>query len=250
MTTVEESINATKQSFENSFSEATFYNKQTQDGKHLQAILDFLPITPCMKILDLGAGSGYLSFAIAQQYPNASVVGLDIVDQTLKENQKEIDKKGIRNLRFISYNGVDFPFADNTFDLVVSRYALHHFPDINKSLSEIFRVLTKTGIFFISDPAPNENDKDGFIDEYMQVKKDGHIKLYSFDEWMRLCESSGFRFVKSFQSNIRFPRIMDCAYQEIMRKYDHKITDGYDLQMMDNEIYITEQVNNMLFRRR
>lgn len=112
MTTVEESINATKQSFENSFSEATFYNKQTQDEKHLQAILDFLPIMPCMKILDLGAGSGYLSFAIAQHYPNASVVGLDIVDRTLKENQKEIDKKGIRNLRVISYNGVDFPGAD------------------------------------------------------------------------------------------------------------------------------------------
>lgn len=250
MTTAEESINATKQSFENSFSEAIFYNKQTQDENHLQAILDFLPIPPCMKILDLGSGSGYLSFAIAQHYPNASVVGLDIVDQTLKDNQKEIDKKGIRNLRFISYNGVDFPFADNTFDLVVSRYALHHFPDINKSLSEVFRVLTETGLFFISDPTPNENDKDGFVDEYMQVKKDGHIKFYSFDEWMRLCETSGFRFVKSFQSNIRFPRIMDCAYQEIMRKYDHKITDGYDLQMMDNEIYITEQVNNMLFCRR
>lgn len=203
-----------------------------------------------MKILDLGAGSGYLSFAIAQHYPNASVVGLDIVDQTLKENQKKIDKKGIGNLHFISYNGVDFPFADNTFDLVVSRYALHHFPDINKSLSEIFRVLTEAGLFFISDPTPNENDKDGFIDEYMQVKKDGHMKFYSFDEWMHLCETSGFRFMKSFQSDIRFPRIMDCAYQEIMRKYDHKITDGYNLQILDNEIYITEQVNNMLFCRR
>lgn len=47
MAAIEESINATKQSFENSFSEAKFYNKQTQDEKHLQAILDSLPITPC-----------------------------------------------------------------------------------------------------------------------------------------------------------------------------------------------------------
>ena len=108
-------------------------------------------------------------------------------------------------------------------------------------------MLTETELFFISDPTPNENDKDGFVDEYMQVKKDGHIKFYFFDEWMRLCETSGFRFGKSFQSDIRFPRITDCVYQEIMRKYDHKITEGYNLQIMDHEIYITEQVNNMLF---
>lgn len=249
MATVEESIIATKQSFENSFLEATFYNKQTQDENHLQSILDFLPITPCMNVLDLGAGSGYLSFAIAEYDPNVTVVGLDIVDQTLKKNQKKINEKNISNLRFVSYNGVDFPFDDNTFDLVVSRYALHHFPDINKSLSEIFRVLTEKGLFFISDPTPNENDSDGFIDEYMQVKKDGHIKFHFFPEWMRLCETNGFQFVKSFQSNIRFPRIIDSVYQDIMRKYDNKIIDGYDLQMIANEIYITVQVNNMLFCR-
>lgn len=247
--TVEESIITTKQSFEDSFSEEKFYNKQTQDENHLKSILDFLPISPYMNILDLGVGSGYLSFAIAQLYPNATVVGLDIVDQTLKNNQKKIDEKNIKNLRFISYNGIDFPFDDNTFDLVVSRYALHHFPAIDKSLSEVFRVLTKTGLFFISDPAPNENDREGFIDEYMRVKKDGHIKFYSFEEWVRLCETSGFRFEKSFHSNIRFPRIIDSVYQDIMRKYDNRIIDGYDLQMTDNEIYITEQVNNMLFCR-
>lgn len=249
MTTVEESIITTKQSFENSFSEAKFYNKQTQDENQLQAILDFLPINPCMNILDLGAGSGYLSFAIAEHYPNVSVVGLDIVEQTLKDNQKKIDEKNIGNLRFISYNGVDFPFNDNTFDLVVSRYALHHFPDIYKSLSEVFRVLTENGLFFVSDPSPNQNDSDGFVDEYMQVKKDGHIKFYSIDEWMHLCEISGFHFVKSFHSDIRFPRIIDSAYQDIMRKYDNKIVDGYDLQIIDDKIYITEKVNNMLFCR-
>ena len=57
---IEESIKATKEGFEASFAQGTFYNKQTQDFEHLQAILDFLPIKPGMKILDLGTGSGYL----------------------------------------------------------------------------------------------------------------------------------------------------------------------------------------------
>lgn len=65
---IEKSINATKQAFENSFSSGEFYNRQTQDKQHLKAILEFLPIKAEMKILDLGAGSGYLSFPIAENF--------------------------------------------------------------------------------------------------------------------------------------------------------------------------------------
>ena len=58
-----DSIQATKHEFEKSFSEGVFYNKQTQDEEHLKLIMETLPIKPGMKILDLGTGSGYLSFA-------------------------------------------------------------------------------------------------------------------------------------------------------------------------------------------
>lgn len=69
MINIEKSIMATKQGFEHSFSAGDFYNKQTQDEHHLKNILDFLPLKPDMKILDLGTGSGYLSFPIAKKYP-------------------------------------------------------------------------------------------------------------------------------------------------------------------------------------
>lgn len=83
-----------------------------------------------MKILDLGTGSGYLSFPIAQKYPDISIIGLDIVEKALESNRIKAKKEDIRNISFITYNGLDFPFADNEFDMVISRYALHHFPDI------------------------------------------------------------------------------------------------------------------------
>ena len=47
----EKSIIETKREFEKSFSEGGFYNKQTQDEKHLRAILNFLPVKQGMKIL-------------------------------------------------------------------------------------------------------------------------------------------------------------------------------------------------------
>lgn len=60
------SINATREGFEESFSSGDFYNKQTQNSEHLEQIMNFLPIRDGMKVLDLGAGSGYLSFPIAK----------------------------------------------------------------------------------------------------------------------------------------------------------------------------------------
>lgn len=93
--------------------------------------------------------------------------------------------------------------------MVISRYALHHFPDIQKSISEVSRVIKPKGFLFISDPTPNVNDSSRFVDEYMQLKKDGHIKFYTKDEWIQMCEKYGLQFKQSFDSTIRFPKKKD-----------------------------------------
>ena len=249
MINIENSIMATKQGFEHSFSSGDFYNKQTQDEHHLKNILDFLPLETDMKILDLGTGSGYLSFPIAKKYPNISIIGLDIVEKALEVKRFKAIEEDIKNISFISYNGIDFPFTDSEFDMVISRYALHHFPDIQKSISEVSRVIKPKGFLFISDPTPNVNDTSRFVDGYMQLKKDGHIKFYTKDEWLQICGKYGLQFKKSFDSTIRFPKKKDTAYgfDELLKKHDRKIIEGYELQVVENEIYITEQVNNILF---
>lgn len=192
---IENSIMATKQGFEHSFSSGDFYNKQTQDEHHLKNILDFLPLKADMKIIDLGTGSGYLSFPIAQKYPNVSIIGLDIVEKALEVNRSVAKEKNIRNISFISYNGIDFPFADSEFDMVISRYALHHFPDIQKSISEASRVIKRGGFFFVSDPTPNINDTSRFVDEYMQLKK---IVTLSF-----IRKTNGCRYAEKMGCNSR-----------------------------------------------
>lgn len=72
---------------------------------------------------------------------------------------------------------MDFPFEDHSFDIVITRYALHHFPAIKDTFREITRVLKKNRIF-LSDPTPNDDDTKCFVDEYMQIKKMGILSLY------------------------------------------------------------------------
>ncbi len=246
---VMESMEKTKQGFEESFLTGTFYNKQTKDEKHLALILNALPIKAGMKVLDLGTGTGYLAFPIAQNYPKAEVTGLDIVENALNENSKKAEEEKLSNLKFVSYNGIVFPFEDEQFDIVITRYALHHFPLIKDTFQEIERVLKKTGYLFISDPTPNDDDTEGFVDAYMQMKKDGHIKFYTKSEWMSLAQEVGLKYVDDFETSIRFPKKRETAleFDDIMKKYDAKVIEGYDIEEMEDEIYITERVNNILF---
>lgn len=249
MMDIKASINDTKKGFEESFSSGDFYNKQTQDSEHLEQIMKFLPIKDGMKILDLGVGSGYMSFPIAKRNVSCEVVGLDIVTNALAVNRVRAEKEGVSNLSFVCYEGIDFPFETDSFDMVITRYALHHFPDIEHSISEVTRVLKTGGSFFISDPCPNDCDDSRFIDEYMQLKKDGHIKFYTMDEWKDICGKSGLTMLDFFKSSIRFPKKKDTAYgyQEVLKKHDKLIIESYDLSETDTEIYVTEQVNNILF---
>lgn len=205
-----------------------------------------------MRILDLGTGSGYLAFPFAEKYTQVEVFGLDIVEKTLEENQSKAKLGGIDNLYFVNYEGMDFPFEDDSFDIVMTRYALHHFPTIEDTFREISRVLKKNGVFFLSDPAPNDDDTERFVDEYMQMKKDGHIKFYTKDEWKVLGKSAALVYCDDFETSIRFPRKKDETKEldDIVRKYDDCVIKGYVVEMIKDEIWITEKVNNILFRKK
>lgn len=247
----EKSIEATRKGFEASFEEGNLYDRQTQDIKHLNQIIQVLHINPNSRVLDLGTGTGYVSFEIAKRYKNINVIGLDIVEETLKVNRQKVVEQNLNNISFVSYDGINFPFDDNSFDIIVTRYALHHFPNIEHTFSELARVLKKGGQFVVSDPTPNDNDTSRFVDDYMKMKPDGHIKYYTKDEFRQLGENVGFSLDDSFQTEITFPRLRDTAYgyEVIMKEHSKDIISGYHVyETQDGKyIYITQKVWNISF---
>ena len=105
--------------------------------------------------------------------------------------------------------------------------------------------------FFFSDPAPNDDDTEHFVDEYMQMKKDGHIKFYTQDEWKEIAGISGLKFLNGFETAIRFPRKKETAleFDDIMKHHDEKVIKGYEVEVVGDEIWITERVNNLFFEK-
>lgn len=247
----EKSIEATKKGFEASFDEGNLYNRQTQDKAHLNQLIEALHLQPDNTLLDLGTGSGYVSLEVAKRYQDVRVIGLDIVEKTLKANRERADEQHLNNISFVSYDGMNFPFEDGLFDVIVTRYALHHFPNIEHTFRELARVMKKGGRLIIADPTPNDNDTSRFVDAYMKMKPDGHIKYYTKEEFRLLGEKAGFSLIDAFQTEITFPRLKDTAngYETIMKEHSEAVISGYRVHETQDGayIYITQKVWNLSF---
>lgn len=113
---------------------------------------DFARIKPGHHVLDLGSGAGNDCFvARALVGEKGKVTGIDFTDEMLSKARANNDKLGFNNVEFVKGDIESMPFAEGSFDVVISNCVLNLVPDKSKAFSEIFRVLKPGGHFCVSD---------------------------------------------------------------------------------------------------
>jgi ubiquinone/menaquinone biosynthesis C-methylase UbiE len=94
------------------------------------------------KVLDVGSGNGYVLSKYATE--GAEVYGVDITPAGIDLCRKRFEYLGLKG-DFRVADAQALPFDDNTFDCVCSMGVLHHVPNTQKAVDEIFRVLKPGG---------------------------------------------------------------------------------------------------------
>ncbi len=127
--------------------------------RFVQNVLDHLPDDWQGCALDIGTGSGPLGTRLAQQYPGATVVGLDYWG-TNWDYSKEICERNaalegvVDRISFQKGTASALPFDDESFDAVVSNFTFHEVRDARNKrdvVREALRVLRKGGSFSFQD---------------------------------------------------------------------------------------------------
>jgi ubiquinone/menaquinone biosynthesis C-methylase UbiE len=109
-----------------------------------RALIERAGIREGQTVLDVAGGAGEPSLTIAETVgPEGSVTCTDAIAEMVEAARAEAQRRGLTNMQFRQCTPDSLPFADNSFDVVVSRLGVMFFPD--PAFREMLRVLKPGG---------------------------------------------------------------------------------------------------------
>lgn len=135
------------------------YDGGNVQGQLLDLLISYIPEKQYGNVLDIGCGSGALTIRLAKKFTQARVTGVDCwragrgyTAEQCRENARLAFAED--NTVFVQGSAAQLPFADGTFDLVVSNLAFHKIKgakDKWSAVAEALRVLRTGGVFAFQD---------------------------------------------------------------------------------------------------
>jgi ubiquinone/menaquinone biosynthesis C-methylase UbiE len=105
-------------------------------------LVDYAQPKAGMQVLDLASGTGEPAITLAARIaPGGHIVALDQSAEMLVTAAERAQQRGITNLSTRHADAQDLPFADESFDLITSRFGVMFFPDAMRAMQEARRVL-------------------------------------------------------------------------------------------------------------
>ena len=144
------------------------------------------------KVLDLGCGGGHVTYQIAPYVDE--VTAYDLTPSMVELVAEQAKVKGFENVQTQQGAAECLPFADQSFDAVITRYSAHHWQNVTQAMREIHRVLAQNGKVIIVDILGHANPiLDTFFQTIETIRDPSHVRDYSVQEWAKFAEYAGFK---------------------------------------------------------
>lgn len=152
-------------------------------GQSLETVVELAAPKQGQRVLDVGTGAGFTAFALASQA--GPVMAIDLAAAMLTQARRlaaELDPK--RKLQWGLAAAEKLPFADNSFDIVSSRFASHHFLDMSGAVGEFARVAKPGGRVIICDVVAPESPALVALMNELELRRDPtHVWDYPLSSW-------------------------------------------------------------------
>lgn len=163
--------------------------------------IEKMRLTGKERVLEVAAGTCAFGRAIAPHV--AYITELDATEAMLRVGQTQGKKTGVHNAEYVIGEAENLPFEEDSFDVVVSRLAFHHFENAEAALREMCRVLKPNGKLVIVDMAARQEELRETADYYERLRDPSHVRCLSEKEFETLAENCGI--TREFTSITEIP---------------------------------------------
>lgn len=169
------------------FEDSRFNRVFTADAEWL---FDRLVLEPDHVVLDVAAGTGQAGRLLAPSV--RMVLALDVTVAMLEVGKLAAEESGFRNVVFVCGDAAALPFLDGSFDVVVSRFAVHHFESASVQLGEMVRCLKPGGQLVVADLVANDDPIIARAQNQLEQLRDpSHARLLTGGEIRDALEDLG-----------------------------------------------------------
>ena len=168
---------------------------------HLRWVVAQLDLQPHFEVLDVAAGTGLLSRAISAHVKR--VVALDITPEMLAQGRSEANRQRITNISFEQGAAEDLSYPTASFDMVVTRFSVHHFKSPDVVIREMCRVCRHEGKLVVIDLVSSE-DKELATrhNEVERLRDSSHTQALSPTGLKKVIENAGVKILNYYTREV------------------------------------------------
>jgi ubiquinone/menaquinone biosynthesis C-methylase UbiE len=151
-------------------------------GEDLAALEALIGQAAPGRALDLGTGGGHVAYLLARH--GGDVAAVDLSADMLAAVAQSAKAKGLTNIATHRASVDKLPFADSSFDFIVSRYSAHHWRGFEGGLREARRVAKPGALVILMDVfTPGEALLDTHLQSVELLRDTSHVRNYTLAEW-------------------------------------------------------------------
>jgi ubiquinone/menaquinone biosynthesis C-methylase UbiE len=168
------------------FSEA----QPVRDEAALRRIVEFVEVRPTDLVLDVACGPGIVAIAFARVARH--VYGVDVTPAMIERASQLRAESGLTNVEFLVAEANLLPFSELTFDIVYSRFAMHHFTSPEKILAGKIAATKPGGRVTVIDAVASEDrEKAAYLNRIESLRDSSHVRMMPLSEHEAMFSQAG-----------------------------------------------------------
>ncbi|WP_054535460.1 class I SAM-dependent methyltransferase [Herpetosiphon geysericola] len=192
-------------------------------------LLQSQPIAAKPRVFDVGCGQGQLVIALAQAWPDAEIIAIDISPEQIAKARQAAAQAGINSIQFGVANWRDFDLPRSGIDIILATQVIQFMPDEHAFVEYLADALALDGQLLLrSVLLPEEEPGRSFVEQVVRQWINYSIRFYSernLTELLRECGLSRLRLDKEEMWLDTLPAERQTILNSALRQHGFSLDD-------------------------